>query len=309
MTSALPLDVVRNVREIFGARGERWLGELPGVVRERCAAWGLEQVGAPMAGGTHSWVAPVRRADGSLAVLKIPVRDPENAGEAAGLRWYDGGGAVRLYGSDPGSGALLLEYARPGTPLLPQPGTPLEGLPEHAGKVRLACDLLRRLRRAPGELPEGYPPPPTVADVVAEWSAWLSGPDASVLDPALRSLARDRCAELAEPDGPLLVVNRDNHLGNIVAAEREPWLLIDPKPYLGEAAFDAGFLVLIQVASAPGAEQARRVTALTADALGVDRHRARAWAFLRAVEEVAWAVEDDRPADRDLHLVIAAALR
>ncbi|MFC8527056.1 aminoglycoside phosphotransferase family protein [Nocardia sp. NPDC057227] len=309
MSSALPPDVVRNIVEIFGARGERWLGELPAVLRGLCATWGLVQVGAPMTGGTHSWVAPVRRADGSLAVLKIPVRDPENAGEAAGLHWYGGDGAVRLYDFDPGSGALLLEYARPGTPLLPQPETPLEGLPENAGRVRLACDLLRRLRRAPGELPDGYPPLPTVADVVAEWSAWLTGPAAAVLDPPLRSRARDRCAELAEPDGPLLVVNRDNHLGNIVAAEREPLLLIDPKPYLGEAAFDAGFLVLIQVASAPGADQARRVTTRTADALGVGARRARSWAFLRAVEEVAWAVEDDRPADRDRNLAIAAALR
>ena len=31
----------------------------------------------------------------------------------------------------------------------------------------------------------------------------------------------------------------DLHAGNILAAEREPWLLIDPKPYVGDPTYDA----------------------------------------------------------------------
>lgn len=309
MVLSLPPDVVANITEIFGARGERWLAELPARVAERCAAWEVRPIGPPMAGGTHSWVAPVRRADGSTAALKIPVTDPENRGEAAGLHWYDGDGAVRLHDYHPDSGALLLEYARPGTPLLAQPRTPLEGRPENAGRVRLACALYRRLRREPGPLPDGFPEPPLVADVVAEWAGWLAGPVArEAVEPEVLRAARERCAALAEPDGPIVVVNRDTHLGNIVAAQRERWLLIDPKPYLGEAAFDAGFLILIQLHTAPDARQARERVALTADALGVDRRRAADWALLRALEEVAWAVQDGRPRDAALNGACARAL-
>lgn len=312
MPYTLPDEVAENIAEVFEERGRQWLADLPGLIEERCAAWGLRVTGEAFGGGTHSFVAPVERADGSVAVLKLPVVDPENLGEAAALHCYDGDGAVRLYEFDAASHAMLLEWARPGTELLYQPGFPsLEGRPEHIGKVEQACALYRRLRREPGELPAGLPPLPEAAGMVAEWVEMFTAPEADVaqvLPEPLRERALERCAQLATPDGPLLIVNRDTHLGNIVAAEREPWLLIDPKGYLGEAAFDAGFLVMIQVQSAPEADHARAVVQRTAAALGVDADRARAWAFLRAMEEIVWAVEDEEPEDLRLHLAVAAAL-
>ncbi|MFC9894391.1 aminoglycoside phosphotransferase family protein [Nocardia sp. NPDC127579] len=308
----LPVEVAENIRAVFDERGARWLADLPGVIEERCGAWGLEVVGAAFGGGTHSWVAPVRRSDGDVAVLKIPVRDEENAGEAAGLFCYQGDGAVRLLEFDPETGALLLEWARPGTPLLEQPGFPsLEGRAEHADKVELACRLYRRLRRPPADIPADFPALPLAADMVGQWAEMFSTPEpelAQLLPDALREDAMTWCARLAEPEGPLLVVNRDTHLGNIVAAEREPWLLIDPKAYLGEAAFDAGFLVMIQVQSDPRPAHARAVLTRTAAALAVDSERARGWAFMRAMEEIAWALEDEEPEDLRLHLAVAQAL-
>ncbi|MEU4314379.1 aminoglycoside phosphotransferase family protein [Nocardia sp. NPDC024068] len=309
MPITLPPEVTATVRTVFGERGEHWLADLPRMVADRCRAWGLEVIGESFEGGTHSFAAPVRREDGTLAVLKIPVVDEEDLGEVAALHWYDGDGAVRLFEYDPGSGAMLLEWAVPGTPLVPQPEIPLEGLPEHRDRVRLACALYRRLRRTPGELPEGFPALPLVADIVSGWAHRLAdAPPVTYLDDALLGRARDWCAALAEPDGPLLIVNRDTHLGNIVAAEREPWLLIDPKGYLGEAAFDAGFLIMKQVETDPDPALVPRLLAATADALEVDRGRARGWALMRAVEEIIWSVDDGRPADAARYRQVAGAL-
>ncbi|MEV6323655.1 aminoglycoside phosphotransferase family protein [Nocardia sp. NPDC051787] len=312
MPISLPQDVADNIEQIFGEGGVRWLAELPAVVDARCAAWGLEVIGDGFGGGTHSYVAPVRRSDGSVAVLKVPVVDEENVGEPTGLFCYRGEGAIRLYEFDGGSGAMLLEWARPGTELVYQPGFPsLEGRPENVGKVELACRLYRRCRREPVGVPEGYPALPAAADMVAEWIRIFVDPEptvAQVIPRQLMERAAEWCEELAVPDGPLLIVNRDTHLGNIVAAEREPWLLIDPKAYLGEAAFDAGFLAMIQVQSAPEPEHARRVIERTATALDVDADRAGGWAFMRAMEEIVWAVEDDEPDDVRLHLAVATAL-
>ncbi|WP_280232565.1 aminoglycoside phosphotransferase family protein [Nocardia cyriacigeorgica] len=309
MTISVPPQVAETIREFFDDEGERWLAALPELVAQRCRDWGLELIGEPFGGGTHSLVAPVRRADGSVAVVKVPFVDTENAGEPAGLWRYDGDGAIRLYDFDPGSGAMLLEWARPGIPLLSQPTPPLEGRPDHADKILTAAGLYRRLRRAPGDLPAGYPVPPSTSDVVAEWARWSEDADivAAVPEPLLER-ARGWCVDLAELDGPLLIVNRDTHLGNIVAAEREPWLLIDPKPYLGEAAFDAGFLILKQVQSDPNPEHAHRMVAATADALGVGRERARGWAYMRALEQVVWSIEDDDEVSaHDLAVVQALA--
>ncbi|WP_327144629.1 aminoglycoside phosphotransferase family protein [Nocardia sp. NBC_01327] len=312
MSITLPPEVSDNIATAFGVRGREWLRDLPGVVAQRCTAWELEVAGDGFGGGTHSYVAPVRRADGSFAVLKVPVVDEENCGEAAGMFCYRGEGAVRLYEFDSASSSLLLEWARPGTPLLEQPGFPsLEGRAENVGKIEFACALYRRLRREPEAIPAGYPALPTAAGMVEQWAEMFTDPEAAVsqvIPARLLERAVERCGELAVPDGPLLIVNRDTHLGNIVAAEREPWLLIDPKAYLGEAAFDAGFLVMIQVQSAPVAEHARAVVNRTAAALDVSADRAHGWAFMRSMEEIVWAIEDDNPTDLRLHLAVATAL-
>ncbi|MBF6352791.1 MULTISPECIES: aminoglycoside phosphotransferase family protein [Nocardia] len=309
MTLDLPPDVVDTIRTIFEERGERWLAALPAVVARQCREWELEVIGRPFGGGTHSFVAPVRRSDGSVAVLKIAVPDEENAGEATGMFCYQGDGAARLYDYDPGSGALLLEWARPGTPLIAQPRIPLEGRAENADKIQTACALYQRLRRPPTGVPAGYPALPLVADIVSHWEQELFTPDmVHYLPAAVTARARDLRTWLSVPDGPLLIVNRDTHLGNIVAAEREPWLLIDPKAFLGEAAFDAGFLIMKQVETAPDPVLARRAVAATADGLDVDRERARAWAYLRAMEEIAWSLEDERPDDAARYHQVVAAL-
>ncbi|WP_280396811.1 aminoglycoside phosphotransferase family protein [Nocardia carnea] len=309
MTIGLPPDVVDNIRTTFEERGERWLADLPGMVDRQCRMWELELIGRPFSGGTHSFVAPVRRGDGSVAVLKIAVPDEENAGEATGMYCYQGEGAVRLYDFDPASGALLLEWARPGTPLIAQPRIPLEGRPENTGKIRIACALYRRLRRPPTEIPAGFPALPLVADIVSDWQQSLFTPELTAYLPAeVTARARDLRAWLTVPDGPLLIVNRDTHLGNIVAAEREPWLLIDPKAFLGEAAFDAGFLIMKQVETRPDAVLARRMVAATADGLDVDRERAHAWAYLRTIEEIGWSLEDERPDDAARYREVLAAL-
>lgn len=309
MTLGLPPAVVDTIRTVFQERGERWLTALPAVVSRQCRDWELELIGRPFGGGTHSFVAPVRRGDGSVAVLKIAVPDEENAGEPTGMYLYRGDGAAHLYAFDPASGALLLEWARPGTPLIAQPRIPLEGRPENTGKIQTACALYRRLRRPATDIPAGYPALPLVADIVSGWEQQLFTPEITeYLPDSVLGRARDLRAWLAVPDGPLLVVNRDTHLGNIVAAEREPWLLIDPKAFLGEAAFDAGFLVMKQVETEPNPAPARRALAATADALGVNRERARAWAWLRALEEIAWSLEDERPEDADRYREVITAL-
>lgn len=308
----LPDEVEETVRAVFGPDGARWIDELPGVVAGLAARWGLTGLSAPFRGGTHAYVATAQRADQSWVVLKVPMVDEENVAEATALRVYAGDGAVGLLDFDPGSGALLLEWARPGTELLHQPGFPsLEGRPENAEKVAFACGLYRRLRRPVGVVPAVFPPLPFATEVVDGLRGRLKAANselAELLSDQLRADVDYWCGVLAEPDGPLLIVNRDTHLGNIVAAEREPWLLIDPKPCLGEAAFDAGFLLMIQIQSNPTREHADTVVAATAAALDVDPERARGWALVRAVEEMAWAIEDEDHDMLTLHGAVADAL-
>jgi streptomycin 6-kinase len=34
-----------------------------------------------------------------------------------------------------------------------------------------------------------------------------------------------------------VVISTDLHAGNVLGAEREPWLAIDPKPFVGDPAY------------------------------------------------------------------------
>ena len=168
--SLVPSNVDSVVRAGFGERGRRWLADLPKVVAKCCRDWELEIIGPAMEGGTHSYAAPVMWGGTQPAVLKIPVTDEENRAEAGALYCYDGEGAVQLYAYDPESAGMLLEWARPGRPLVPvDPRVHREGLDEHFDDVAVACELYRRLWRVPGPLPDGFAGFESAVDVVAGW--------------------------------------------------------------------------------------------------------------------------------------------
>lgn len=308
----LPDNIADTIRRYFGAQGRDWIAALPELIEKRCAAWELEITGKPFNGGTHSFVAQVRRADDSAAVLKLPIVDEENLAEATALHLYAGDGAVELYEYDQASGAMLIEPADPGEPLVEQhlfTGPHREGLPENIGRIESACRLYRRLSRPFTSVP-GFPQPPSATEMAAYYHRELLPRIAEMGAVGIDSSMVDRFGELSEDlaayRGPQHLVNRDTHLGNIVSAQREPWLLIDPKPLVGEPAFDAGFLLGIQLEADPDPARVPELVDRVAEHMAVPGDRARAWAFVRAVEEVVWTVEDKE--DSTTWLRIAKAL-
>jgi streptomycin 6-kinase len=274
--------VRENVVAWEGEAGRRWLDSLPGVVAALADRWELVDFGSVLPGGSHSYVVPVRSPHGP-AVLKVPLVGDENRLEGEALRLYDGDGAVRLLASDAGTGGLLIEQC--------VPGTPLDDHPDGEEAIDLACATLRRLWREPPARHQFI----LVTRKAAEWAAaftrHLAGAGGA---PAPRALVEEAAAlarELARDAGPVVLVNRDAHLGNILAAAREPWLLIDPKPLAGDPAFDAGYLAGYLAGSTPTRAEVARVVARLAEALGVDRARVRAWTMIRAVENMFWALQ------------------
>ncbi|MEV0840015.1 aminoglycoside phosphotransferase family protein [Actinocatenispora sera] len=307
MEHELPAGMAEFIGTGFGPRGRRWLDELPALVEATCRRFDVRITGPVLPGGTHSYVVPVRRRGREL-VLKVPMLDDENVAECAALRCYDGADAVRLYDVDLDSGALLLERADPGTALLTEYERGALALDE---VVDVVTGLLRRLRRVPtgdlshpappGGVPDGPPatPFPLVRDLALRWSTKLPGayreltapPTAAELPRALFEEATELCVALAEPDGPDVLVNRDAHTGNVLSGRGgSAWLLIDPKPVVGDAAFDAGHLLWDLLRYEPTPARAARLVDRIAAGLGVDRARVRGWALIRAVENLTWAV-------------------
>jgi streptomycin 6-kinase len=239
--------------------GRDWLAALP-ELRAGCErAWGVSRAGEPFAYAYASLAYPVV-AEGVPAVIKLQYPDRESEHEADALEAWDGNGAVRLLARDDERRALLLERLEPGTPL--------------TGREDALDEILGLLPRLWVEAPASVR---TLADEAAWWAS-------TVEDVA----ALDYLEELAATQGEQVLLHQDLHPGNVLAAEREPWLVIDPKPLRGEREFAAAPVVRAPELGGGRDAVLARLDRVCAE-LGLDRERARGWTV---AQSLAWGHAD-----------------
>jgi streptomycin 6-kinase len=272
-----------NLAAAFKPEREEWLDRLGETVEGLSLGWSL-RVGPPFQpGGQTSWVAPAEDSAGSLLVLKVVWRHHEAEHEADGLAIWAGNGTVLLRDAtvvDDQTAALLLERCLPGTPL----STRTEDEQD-----QVIAGLLVRLWREP---PADHRLRP-LSEMCAQWADEFDRvADQSPLDPALVAKAMTLFRRLPDSAEREVMLCTDLHAENVLAAEREPWLMIDPKPYVGDPTYDIlQHLINCQdrlLADPDGLLV--RMTALT----GLDTERARLWLFARCVQESAgqpWLAE------------------
>ena len=263
-----------------GEAARTWLARLPELVGELCVRWGLRVTGDPMH-GYMALVVPVLRGDTRCA-LKVSWIDDETVNEAAALAWWDGGGAVRLLDADDTAGALLLEWLDPRRSLAEA---------DLSVAVPVAGRLLRRLAVP---VPAGWPGRPVpglrqwaldlAAELPGRWRATERPFPARRLDEAV-----EVAAALAPRAGGLLA-NRDLHYHNVLAGEREPWLVIDPKVMRGDAEFGLAPLLWRRLDEAGGPAGLRRRFDALVDEAELDAELARGWTLLRAVDYQLWGL-------------------
>ncbi|MQY15531.1 hypothetical protein SRB5_57130 [Streptomyces sp. RB5] len=268
-------------------RARQWLDALPALVGKYRDAWSL-RLGRPFRGGSVSWVAPAETADGTHAVFKLSWPHPEAAAEAEGLRIWDGHGAIRVLREEPADYALLLERCVPGDELAEAGHLPAED------RLRYGAEVLRDLWGVP--VPDGHRLP-LLAEVTAGWADLVEERRDRLrpgYDPGLVAHGAALLRELPATAARTAVVHGDFNPGNVLAAERRPWLAIDAKPMAGDPAYDV-YPLLEQIDDpyahpAPAQVVARRF-ALLAGELGEDAARLRAWAVARRVETALWLAD------------------
>jgi streptomycin 6-kinase len=255
-----------------------WLADLPRLVAECGKQWTLEleePVDTP-----HSLVVPAGEA-----VLKVNAPSHYEADhEADALACWAGAGAVLLLARDDAKRAFLCERCRPGTRLWDAGIDQLEVVAPLVDRLSVEVDSPHPFRR--------------LADEADRWADELPARyelggrvfERSLLDYALDVLrAVDRTAGF--------LVNQDLHGGNVLSAQREPWLVIDPKPLVGERELDG--VGLLRNAAFDGEPIERWLDGLMD--LGLDRERLRGWGVAHAL---AWGWE---PAGRWSQRSVAAA--
>lgn len=276
MRIEVPPAFARSTIERAGEPGRAWIDSLPEIADELCDRWGLVLRGAPR----HGYVAlvlPVSRDDVSLA-LKISWIDASTRQEALVLGHWAGNGAVRLIDHHAASGALLLEWLDPDRSLGSMPAD---------DATSLAARLLRRLgTEAPRDLM-------TVRSEVAGLAESLRSRWDATGRPFRESLV-DRAIEICrtESAGTDLVVNRDLHFDNVLAASREPWLVIDPKALAGPLEFGAAQLLWNRFEELRNRGGLRRRLEIVSEAAELDRRMAIRWSLVRLLDYWLWALEE-----------------
>lgn len=288
----LPFDLPPGLlgHATIGPAWSAWLDRLPRLLRDLLEEWQLTVDGDPLH-GFASAVVPVRTADGEPAALKVTFDgDDESLHEGLALQHWHGDGTVLLLRADPRRRALLLERLHT---------RDLTGVDETE-----ACEIVAAFY-ARLHVP-ALPQLRTVTSYVERWLDDLAGlgRDAPIprryVEQAV-SLGRDL---VADPASTGRVVHGDLHYQNVLAADREPWLVIDPKPMSGDPHYELAPMLwnrwMESAARGSERDQVRRRFLTLVDAAWLDEDRARDWAIVRMVLNASWTVHDAMAVDRPL---------
>jgi streptomycin 6-kinase len=282
----LPPQLVANCEKT--PERKAWLENLPQLLDKLLLRWSLRLQSPFDHDATCSWVAPVVRSNGSQAVLKLAMPHMEGRDEIPGLRYWSGRSMVKLLEADEDSGAMLLEQCLPGTTLRSETEPAqdeiiagvLKGLwgsrTEKIGTETIRTETIGTERTGLS----GFRPLSEMIDLwcqetIAQRRLW---PDAGLVYEGLRLMK-----ELARPAPADVLLATDLHAGNVLRAERESWLAIDPKPFVGDRSYDPVQHVInceTRLHRNP-AGLVERVAGLTE----VDAERLRLWVFARAAAD------------------------
>jgi streptomycin 6-kinase len=281
----LPEQFTQRTLQMYGNEGQAWIEALPDTLITYAQRWSLDL--QPPFELSYNYVAPAIRADGSEAVIKLGFPNRELLSEMHALQHFNGNGMVMLLEADFDRQVFLIERVRPGIELVT--------LKDDEQATRIAAQVMSQLW-----LPVTTERPLLT---VESWTAGLAklrpyfegttGPFPEYLVDAAEKIF----AELVPSQGERVLLHGDLHHWNILSAQRQPWLALDPKGVIGEREFEVGPLLLNpNLENCTDIElkrmQSRRIDILE-EMLGFDRQHMLAWGVSRAVLSAWWSVEDD----------------
>ena len=270
----------------FGDLGRAWLQDIPGIVSTFADKWRL-MVEPPFDGLSYNYVAPVTREDGSPAVLKVGVPEPEQRSEIVALRHFDGRGIVRLIDDDIDRYVSLIERLRPGAML----STYFPDRDDEA--TAIAAGLMRELATPAPDDVSGFA---TVEGWATRGMIGLrdafdggTGPFPTVLVEQAESLFQ----ALLTSTNRQWLIHGDLHHMNILSSDvHGGWLAIDPKGVIGDRGYETAPFILNPNTEIHSVRDQRRLfdrrIRQFAELLDIDQQRIHGWALAFSILSAWW---------------------
>ncbi len=279
----LPVKFRQNISGLYGAKGDQWLADLPVTMAEIAGKWSLE-IGKVYSNLSFNFVAQCVDETGEKYVLKVgvPEEDSSILFEKRTLKAFHGKGAVKVIKFDKARCAMLLERAIDGKTLSEVCGE------DYVRAVEIAIEVMLKL-------PRNSPDKSKFINL----ETWIDGLNKAVktgFAPHKVARAKQFFAELVEPFEKKILLHGDFHFDNIISAQREPFLVIDPKGVVGEIGYEIA--VFLNDLAGWTAQLANRKQILDfaverfSKAFGVRSRELRKWAFAFAVLSAWWMMED-----------------
>ena len=281
---SLPSELVTHVLEMCGQKGDEWFASLPATIAELERQWNV-RVGNPFPGIEYNYVAEAEGEENLPLVIKIapPFETVEIHGEARFLRVAQGRGAVELIAEDRERKAILIERALPGKALHEEfASSPIDS-------IEPAIDVLKEILR---------PAPDEMGDVITldKWFENFRRYKKTDFPQQMAEKAFEIYERLSCQPEKTFYIHGDYHPGNVVTAQREQFLAIDPKGIVGHIGYDiAVFLINLErwQRNMPGVnELLEHAIKKFAEAFGLTDLEVREWVFAHMVIGAWWNYED-----------------
>jgi streptomycin 6-kinase len=283
-TKNLPAPFVRNVIGASGEKGAQWLDDLPRIVDEIAEKWSLD-VKRHFPNISYNYVAPCNLFHGGSAVLKIglPEEKPEISYEAEFLRICDGSAAVRLLNFDEKQRAMLIEKLSPGKNLKQI----FRADKEKA--IEAAIEVMLKIRRPADENFD-----------FRHLRDWFGNFKKAVkTDFPLKSIkkAEEFYEQLSSDSKQKYVLHGDLHHENILSAERQPFLAIDPKGIVGEIGYETAVFLnnhiwWIALGESDLKQKLNFAVHQFSEAFEIEERDVRKWASAQMILSAWWTFEE-----------------
>lgn len=283
----------------FGDEADGWIAAAPTLLGRLQERWELE-LGDPDDDVSGALRIPATRAGTQPVLLKLAYPDGWFTEEVAALVHWDGRGITSLIDHDP-LGAQLLER--------PEPGTRLSEEDDEDASLGHAVGVAERLWIAdPGGIT-------SLSSEAAEWGRTMAGRHHLVGRPFERALVHEAATsfrELVPTQAETVLLHGDLRRDTVVAGRGGLWLAVDPKPLVGERAFDAASLVrdvgTADVADISKEQLTHRIEVLS-ERCSLDPDRLRRWAIASAADQALWSFEGGDTAGGERQAQVARLLR